>query len=172
MNTNPNAAPPRTLALIVRLPATGSSPGISQRSDPAAGFTPFGLADLRSGRKVAVDVLLEDRTGVTALAEVEWLEALPTPGSSRIGMGLRLVGLEHADPDRVREALSLGPDAEVARLSERVAELRRALAAVVEAREVFVGAMHAAQDADGLLPEEDRYVEAFRSARVALQERE
>jgi hypothetical protein len=160
------------LALVVRLPGGARSPGISQRSGSPDGLAPFAVSDLRSGQRLAVDVLLEDHTGVTAVAEVEWLEALPKPGSSRIGMGLRLVGLEHADPNRLREALTVAPETDVARLSARVTELRRALAALVEAREGFLGAMHAAPDADDLLPEEDRYVEAFRAARVALQERE
>jgi len=38
----------------------GGTPGTSRRPDPADRLAPFAAADLRTGRKLAVDVLLPE----------------------------------------------------------------------------------------------------------------
>ncbi len=85
----------RVLAPIVHRPTAWFSRVLPHE----AGLTPIGVRSysderLRPGRLLEVDVLLRDGSTVTALAEVEWCDALPSDGPARFDVGMRIVQIE------------------------------------------------------------------------------
>ena len=89
---------------------------------------------------------------MTAVAEVEWFETLPREGEGHLDVGLRVLRLERGAD---------GP-------GRRAEELRAALARVLGTRDDFLAALQAHPTAEALLPEEESYLSAIRSARVTL----
>lgn len=98
-----------------------------------------------------LELHLEDQP-VTAVAEVEWFDMLPRDGEGHLDVGLRVLRLERGGD---------GP-------GRRAEELREALARVLGTRDDFLVALQARPLAEEILPEEERYLRAIRSARVTL----
>jgi hypothetical protein len=57
------------------------------------------------GRRLELELLLQDGTSLTLLAEVAWVEQLPAGAPARYETGLRLVDVRPEDLSRLEYAL-------------------------------------------------------------------
>lgn len=135
---------PRFLAVTLHLPSTF----------PGRGSPPF----------LEIDLLLEDRAAVTAMAEIAWCEPIPDGEPGRFDLGLRLVQVERTGGE------ARGRPEGVETLARRERELREALAGILGSRDAFMAALRSDPTSEAILPEEARYLSAIRAARVALGE--
>jgi hypothetical protein len=178
----PNNHPPfpRIFAPMLHRPTSRLAHGLLRDGvpDPDRGFRTYTDQPLRRGDVLEVDVLLPDRSTVSAVVRVNWCEPIPGGSPARFDVGLGIARMDLADLARLEVVLrppqappATAPAPEPVRPDPRVAraqELHDALRRVLDARDHFLAAVRASPEDLVPVPEEERYLAALTSARSVL----